>query len=147
MFGIGNPVHRCLQTVRLEDELDVVIVREELLLILIVRRALDEIWLCSASARNQVDDIIFLVALVIVYVSGAHNNPGMQAGRQPAKEIAQRNFVRPRIVTDFEMRLNVSHRRMMEANQNVIDRWRKIFELLRYPAVLVRTGHQLRVAV
>ena len=93
----------------------------------------------AAATGDQIDHIVDHVSFVIVNVSRADQHTGVHLRRHLAKQIAQRDFVRPRVVIHLEMCLDVGYRRVMHGNQQEIDSGGKLTELLLNPTVLICT--------
>ena len=57
-FGIGNPIHRAVQTVCFKSEFYEMVIGKEGALVKILGRAFDELGLGPSSTRNQVHNAL-----------------------------------------------------------------------------------------
>src|ERR1700680_4479689 len=97
-----------MQAVLFNGQLYVVIVGEQDALVQIAWRALDEIWRCPATARNEVCYARDHVALVIVNVSCTYQKIGVRSPGGRRHIIPQCNLIRSRFIFHPDMFLYVS---------------------------------------
>src|ERR1700739_573823 len=123
------------------------IVRKAFVLIEVIGSALYLNWRSSPAARYQEGHTLLAEPFVVVNMSCAHDDSGLDLRGNRLEIITQSYLVRPRVMAYIDSCLKVRHRWVVQAEKHEARRAGKVQKLCVQPVPLIAAPQQRGIAV